>query len=182
MMTLQNKAGAHGCFVQVTAAQEEGQVLWDLTPSVSTKEPSGKKAGWGPQFWQAGRQAAFRIQDDWESQEKHFDCGGWKDPTTQTLFSRLLFFIFCGEQLTLRPEGLHRPEGKFCQGQRHYDCLLVSSLDYELNQQLWNRLFFPASVQEGYTDPSILWPDFHLALSSRADTRNIYKFRFLLMF
>ena len=95
MMTLQNKAGAHGCFVQVTAAQEEGQVLWDLTPSVSTKEPSGKKAGWGPQFWQAGRQhSASRMTG---SHRRSILIVGAERILQHRLFSPGSYFLFSVE-------------------------------------------------------------------------------------
>lgn len=166
--------------VQVTAAQEEGQAIWgDLRERVSTKEPEGGKAGQDPQFRRRGNTS---ILEDWESQEKHlWLCWNWYY-NTDNFFRVPIFCFLWGTVLALGPEGLHRPEEKFCQEQRHYDCLPRSGFDYELSQWLWNGIF-SAWIQEGYMYPEWCLMSYLSSCSiQQTDIINTYKLKFFLMF
>lgn len=166
--------------VQVTAAQEESQALCgDLRERVSTKEPRGGKAGQDPQFRQRATLASWRTGSHKRST---CDCTG-NDTTTHTISSVFPFFCFLwGTVLALGPEGLHRPEEKFCQEKRHYDCLPRSGFDYELSQWLWNGIF-SAWIQEGCMHPKWCLMSYLSSCSiQQTDILNTYKLRFFLMF
>lgn len=160
------------------------EVHWVLPKVFLIKKPSVRKPRWGPLVL-AGRQPSTSRRTE-NHNRRTCDCGGWNDPIIilnyVLFFSLILFFVFYEVWFGHKARKISQAWTKILPGTKTLRLspnVWFGSWTKPVSMKLECLLQFTNAAQ---IPKGVLWPGCHLALSSRADTMNTYKFRFCLIF